>query len=102
MKNLKKFNELPNKNLKKFNEGKYDKAHSFANKLKNGFAISVSKENIEDFFNILRDILWIEVPEYTEHYSNERYYFVLFGNRLLHSDKPYFGGNKLEVYVPSF
>lgn len=90
------------KHLKKFNEGKYDKAHSFADKLKNGFAISVSKENIEDFFNILRDILWIEVPEYTEYYSNERYYFVLFGNRLLHSDKPYFGGNKLEVYTPSF
>lgn len=85
MKNLKKFNEnneLPNKNLKKFNEGKYDK--------------------VEDFFNILRNILWIEVPEYTEHYSNERYYFVLFGSRLLHSDKPYFGGNELEVYIPSF
>jgi hypothetical protein len=82
-------------------KGKYAKANFFADKLKDGFAINVSKENVDNFFTILKDITWIDLPKSSDHYTSDRYYFVLFGNRLLHSDKPYFGGNELEVYTPS-
>lgn len=100
------------KHIKKFNEGletdgeggkgKYARAHLFADRLKDGFAINISSEDIDKFFNILKDITWIKLPKGLEHYNNEdRYYFVLFGDRLLYSDKPYFGGSELEVYTPS-
>lgn len=31
-----------------------------------------------------------------------KYYFVLFGNRLLHTHKPSFGNYDFEIYTPSF
>lgn len=104
MKHIKKFNEgledyiIDGERNDEFGKGKYAKSHFFADKLKNGFAISVSEKDIDIFFDILKDITWMELPKGTEHYKDSIYYFVLFGNRLLHSDKPYFGGTKLEVY----
>jgi hypothetical protein len=79
-------------------KGKYAKAHFFIDKLEDGFSISISKDNINDFFNVMKDIEWLKLPKNTEHYNNDTYYFVLIGKRLLHSDKPYFGGHELEVY----
>lgn len=106
MKHIKKFNEGledyiidGERTTDEWGKGKYAKSHFFADKLKKGFAISVSKEDINTFFDILKDITWIEIPKGSEHYTNSTYYFVLFGNRLLHSDNPYFGGTKLDVQL---
>jgi hypothetical protein len=108
MKHIKKFNEGLEDHIidgertdGDWGKGKYAKAHHFADRLKDGFAINISKDDVDKFFDILKDITWIELPKSSEHYTNSRYYFVLFGDRLLHSDKPYFGGNELEVYTPS-
>jgi hypothetical protein len=44
----------------------------------------------------------MDLPKYSKYYTNDRYYFVLIGNRLLYSDRPYFGDQELEVYTPSY
>jgi hypothetical protein len=80
---------------------------NLVDKLKDGFAISISKNNVEIFLKVLSDesitnYFWMDLPKYSKHYISDRYYFVLIGNRLLHSDKPYFGSQELEVYTPSF
>ncbi len=108
MKHIKKFNEslenYINDNERTdgdLGKGKYAKAHHFADKLKDGFAISISRDYVGKFFDILKDITWIEIPKSPEHYTNDVYYFVLIGNRLLHTNRPSFGGYELEVYTPS-
>ena len=107
--------------IKKFEEFD-DEAYHIVYKLKKGFAICISKnrdgvknhdidpfdeENWNDdyvnkFFNMLRNnIPWIELPESSEHYTSDKYYFILIGNKLLHNTKPYLGGHELDVYTPN-
>jgi hypothetical protein len=85
----------------------WKKRFIFVDKLKEGFAISISKNNIEVFLKVLSDervtnYFWMDLPKYSKYYTNDRYYFVLIGNRLLYSDRPYFGDQELEVYTPSY
>jgi len=72
-----------------------EKAHYYADALKCGFAIGVDPGNIEDFFNTLKDIEWFILPRTVEFSS--KHYFVLFGNRLLYSETPTYGGYSLDV-----
>ncbi len=100
MKNIQSIEDMI-EDIPEWGIGKYAKAFHLADKLKDGFAISIPRDGVADFFNTLKDITWIEQPETLDHYTNSRYYFVLFGRKLLHSDKPCFGGFELEVYTPS-
>lgn len=109
------------KYLKLFENSKYSSDEQFdgvllrfwknrfnlVDKLKDGFAISISKDKVSIFLKVLNDesvtnYFWMDLPKSSEHYTSDRYYFVLIGNRLLYSDKPYFGNQELEVYIPSF
>ena len=100
MKHIKKFNEGLEDHIIDGERPNYEIAHHFADKLKDGFAILIEGENVEKFFKTLKSIFWIKLPDSKE-YKNEKYYFILIGNRLLHSDKPYIGEYELEVYTPS-
>lgn len=97
------------KRFEQLNEGLYDKAHELTDKLKDGVAICVNNTDVEKFFNILKDIQWMEIPRAKDfiggeniRFKNQKYYFVLIGNKLFHTHKPEFGGQQFEVYTPTF
>jgi hypothetical protein len=102
---IKKFNEsleesniLDKNSIGEWGLGRYSKAHFLSDKLNAGYAIGLLGSDIDRFFDILKDMSWIKIGT-SEHFNKDnKYYFVLFGDRLLHSDKPYFGGNELKVY----
>jgi hypothetical protein len=94
------------KHLKKFTESIKEKDYTdlknkILDKLKNGYCILVDNKNIEKFWDIVKN-------EFDNKYlikdqmTNDKYYFFLIGNRLLHSDKNYIGGTKIEYYYPTF
>lgn len=97
------FNENNNTSEEDAIRERYSIANKFSDRLQTGLAICVFKKDINDFFETMEIIEWIILPSSNsrELYSNEKYYFVLFGDRLLHTDRPFFGGFELEVYTPS-
>lgn len=74
--------------------------------LKRGFAICVYKEDFTEFFDILESAGWIRFTKIDDEEIlksiGEKLYFVLFGDVVLHTTEPKFGGHDLEVFTPSF
>lgn len=93
-------------NVYSINEGLYDKAHELTDKLKDGVAICVKYEDVEKFLTILKDITWMNIPNIDSFiggenikFKNQKFYFVLIGDRLFHTHRPEFGGQQFEVYT---
>ena len=76
-----------------------DDSKSIEAKLEDRYAIYITKDNIEKFFNIISQIDWIDSVKSISGRGDE--YFFLIGRKLYHSNKPYFG-EKLKVYNPQF
>jgi len=100
---MKKFNSL-----KGFKEFESNTNSGYSNRiidhLKKGFAIKIYQEDIDQFFSIINDypnIKSISIGDELE-YENEYYYFVLIGDTVYHSYKPFIGNTKLDIWVPSF
>jgi hypothetical protein len=72
------------------------------NKLMNGFAVEVDSENIEEFLSIMSNQKGIESPKYSTEYKLPKYFFVVLGDKLLHTHHPTFGGFDLRIYKPTF
>ena len=72
------------------------------NKLMSGFAVEVDSENIEEFLSIMSSQKNIKSPKYSTEYNLPKYFFVILGDSLLHTNQPTFGGFYLRVYKPTF
>jgi GTPase SAR1 family protein len=81
---------------KKDGQSSIAKAMFFTNKLHAGFAIEVMNKDVAEFVNILKN--WFTVPKKLEEFINDKYYFILVGNRLLHTNTPNIGGTTLEMF----
>jgi hypothetical protein len=92
--------------MKNFGKGKNSKNFFFCDKLNEGFAIEVKKEQIKDFFDTISFYEWIQIPKENTfvggeniEFKNQKYYFVLIGRRIFHTHKPEFGGQKFDVEI---
>lgn len=71
-------------------------------KLLNGFAIEVEPKDISKFLSLLNSLdTGFEVPKNSPEY-NVKTYFILIGERILHSHLPKFGKYEFRVYRPNF
>ena len=100
---MKHFNEF-------LNEGLHDESQKLTDLLvdllKDGIAICVKIDDVEIFLSLLKNETWMKKPLINSfiggeniRFKNQNFYFVLFNDRLLHTDKPEFGGYKFEVYT---
>ena len=100
MKKLIEYTSFLNERIGRENE------HVILKNLRAGFAICVYKDNFNEFFDIIQDAAWIRFNRIDDdeilNSINEKLYFVLFGDVLLHTTEPKFGGHDLEVFTPSF
>jgi len=70
--------------------------------LKNGFAIKIYNQNLPTFFNIITEQSDIILNTNITSYKNNYYYFILIGNRIYHSHKPFIGNTKIDTWIPTF
>jgi len=78
---------------------KFPKLYNYCEKLCNGFAIEVKKEDVKEFLNLIKDYKRLILPEEKSfiQFKNEKYYFVLIGNKIYHTPK--FGGQDIQIEV---
>jgi len=107
MNNIKSFNELNESDNYDENglvKGPFpEDTSNILWKLEEGFAILVTKENLEEFYKAVSYYDWIEYePKLDPEVCPPVMYWVLIGRKILHTDKPKFGGYDFEVYEPKF
>lgn len=98
---IKEFNRYLNENSGD------DEKMKIIKRLKEGFAVKIYSEYMEDFLEVLEE--YGDFIDYKkdwmlnrEDIPNNVYYFVLIGNKLFHTTSDSFGGEKFDVYLPSF
>ena len=95
MNRIKTFNQLNESNWPKETE-------NILHHLQEGYAILVTKEDLEEFYKAIEYYLWIEYTKLEPKVINEYLFFVLIGRKLYHTSVPNFGGEEFEVYKPTF
>lgn len=93
---LKRFDELNETNDFPVN------THIILSNLEEGFAVSVSKNDLEYFYKAISYYDWIDFVKLDTEVIPDNLYFVLIGKKLYHTDRPTFGGQDFEIYTPSF
>lgn len=84
---------------------KFPKLYNYCEKLINGFAIEVKKEDVKEFLNLIKHYKRLILPEEntfsgeTIQFKNEKYYFVLIGSKIYHTHSPKFGGQDFQIEV---
>jgi len=105
MNNIKRFNELNEElggDLLAIKTEYPKDTRNILNSLEEGKAVLVSKENLKDFYKAVSYYMWIEFTELDPEICPPVMYWVLIGRKILHTDKPTFGGYDFKVYEPKF
>lgn len=103
MKRIKNFNELNEDNTLDSYKNYPKDTKSILDNLEAGKAILVKKENLEEFYKAVSYYIWIDYePKLDPKICPPVMYWVLIGRKILHTDKPSFGGYDFEVYEPKF
>jgi hypothetical protein len=76
-----------------------DILEDFTDRLVSGQALEIPKSKVESFLDIISKLPWIKIPELG---NSNMYYFILLGEDLYWSEKPYIGKFKIPVYTPNF
>ena len=85
------------------NESRVTSNSKILKKLKASYAIGVKKEDTDRFLTILSTFDSLEIPgsgtipQFTANIN----YFILFGDKVIHTTVPTFGGTDFKVFTPN-
>lgn len=77
-----------------------DILEDFTDRLVSGQALEIPKSKVKSFLDIISELPWIKIPELENNIN--MYYFILLGENLYWSEKPYIGEFEIPVYTPNF
>ena len=81
----------------------HKETRSILNKLEDGAAILIDRDNLDEFYKSVSYYSWINYqPELDPLSVPPKMYWVLIGRKLYTTHKPSFGGQDFEVYEPNF